>query len=59
MKPELKQQMEGDIRRLLSGTHPRDVPEEVASANATSRSSKFAVDEGTRLLMIMLAMRPW
>jgi len=37
--------IEEQVRRLLSGTNPHDLPEEVAEANATSRSNKFAADE--------------
>jgi hypothetical protein len=35
-----------DVRRLLSGTSPQDVNDEVASANVDSRANKFAGDEG-------------
>uniref|UniRef100_A0A7S3EYP6 phosphoenolpyruvate carboxykinase (ATP) n=1 Tax=Haptolina ericina TaxID=156174 RepID=A0A7S3EYP6_9EUKA len=34
-----------DVRRLLSGTSPQDVNDEVASANVDSRANKFAGDE--------------
>jgi len=37
--------IEEQVRRLLSGTNPRDAPDEVSEANANSRSNKFAQDE--------------
>jgi len=42
---DIKTRIEGDIRRLLSGTNPRGGSAEVEDANTNSRANKFAADE--------------